>query len=69
VHVTMPAAMVAGITTSVSLETLLLKRSESALLRGISWRTHIHSHTTHAHTTHAQHDTRHDTHATARTRS
>jgi hypothetical protein len=44
VHVTMPAAMVAGITTSVSLETVLLKRSESALLRDISWRTHSFAH-------------------------
>lgn len=35
-HVTMPAAMAAGIATSITLETVLLKRE---LLRKISWRT------------------------------
>lgn len=39
-HVVMPAAMVAGITTSITLETVLLKRSESAL-KDISWRTDL----------------------------
>jgi hypothetical protein len=36
-HVTMPAAMAAGIATSITLETVLLKYGESNLIKNISW--------------------------------